>query len=320
MGARPTRLVAGGALGGAIGLLWMLAAGIAPITALDNLRAAARNANGLLAATGTDPGELRTANLMRMLAHCWFVLWWPAVALVLARWRSPLRRLRRGPLLATFALLLLPLPEVFGKFCLPYHWLQLAPAALIPAALADRRMRALTRLHRGPRGLRIGARLAFAVVLIGGSGAMRRELSAGLDWHRTFGPVMLRGDWEHAATGYNRFLQIARWLRENTRPDQTLLVSGYGYVVYPLADRRPASTQVSDLTFSRMTGQPEHHPEWLQALRTTPPDFVLETLRWPEPLQTFWPDFANRYELAHEWPLDDGVHYGNFAARLWRLR
>jgi len=319
-GRAAARVVLGGAIVGVGALLWLLLRGVSIADALAYFGAMSKNANGILAATGTDPAALRVDNLWRTLTYCWWLLWWPLLAALTARPTRELRRSTRGPLLAALALLLYPLPEVFGKFCTPYHWLQLAPALLVLAAIADRRLRVRERARRRPRGLRIASWLAFAVVLIGGAGPLQRELAAGFGWHDTFGAIMCGGDWRADATRHNRYLQVARWLRENSAADDTLLVSGYGYALYPLAARRPANVLVSDLTFARMTGQHELHPEWFDALRRDPPDLVFETLRWPEPMQDVWPDFAQRYELAHEWPEDPGVHYGNFGARVWRRR
>ncbi len=327
-GRAGVRAAIGGALGAAALLLWMTCNGMSPADVLENFRAMSRNANGLLAMTGEDPAAVRLANLERTLHFAWGTLCLPLLALLvttlcaLGRSRpAPLRRLRRsGPAMACVVLLLMPLPEIFGKFCLPYHWLQLVPATLLAAAIADRHLRALQRIGRAGGLLRGAVWLGSGVLLWSSSGPVRAEIATGMGWHQTFSPVMCDGDWQHDATRYSRYLQVARWLRENSPPDATLIVSGYAYTLYPLSARRPASAHVSDLTFSRLTGQPERHPDWLDQLREAQPDLVLETLRWPEPLTDVWPDFSERYELAHEWPRDPGVHYGNFGMRLWRRR
>lgn len=302
----------GGAIGSAVGLLWMLLAGISPLQALEHLAAMSRNANELLKAIGSDPTQVRLDSLWRALDHAWGTLGFAFLGIALLFTRPP------RALAAVLVLALQPLPEIFGKFCTPYHWAQLIPAVLLFAAFGHRRLRAIGRLGgRWPAAIPWVIVLALAAI---GTSQLRRDLEAGQYLHTIYRPAMLAGKWTEETTRGSRYLQIAYWLRQHAAPTDRLMVSGYGYVIYPLSRVRPASAEVSDLTFSRMTGQPKRHPEWIEALREAPPEFVLETLRWPEPMTVFWPDFESQYELAVEWNNDPQVHYGHFAARLWRLR
>lgn len=309
------RCLVGGLLGGLAVVLWMFAVGCDPAAAIKNLLAASTNASELLRVTGGDPVAIRWNYFQWMLDFFSFLMW-PAIVGLLT---VPLWRKRKWGLAApVLALALLPLPEIFGKFCLPYHWFQLAPAALVLGAIAWRRCGAWSR-QKG--GMWRTVPVVTWVVLLGwiymGSKSVIDNVRGGMALHDEFRGVMIDGDWSDPSIERSRYLSEAAWLRRETKADAKVLVSGYAYGVYVLAHRRPASIEVSDLTYARMTGQHGRHPEWFEAMRSDPPDVILETMRWPEPLDEIWPDFADRYTEARVWGAEPAVHYGTFGMRAW---
>ena len=173
------------------------------------------------------------------------------------------------------------------------------------------------------RGWRGRLRVVHAVCLLAMVGLARPSFQyLCLAWQqsRSYAPVMVLGRDDVAIKERSLYLSVARTVNQATRPDDRVVVSGFYLGLFPLSDRLPPSPDMMDLTFMEMTGRLSRDSDSVRRLRETPPAVVVETLRFPVPLRSFWTDFDGLYELIREFPTTEARHYGFFGARVWRLR
>ncbi len=216
-------------------------------------------------------------------------------------------------------LFLPPLPEILGKLCVPYHWAQLLLGVAFLGAMGLNWLSSVMR-SVGNRWVTIVTYCALAWLIGELDGrSVYQAYRDGLRLSREFAPVMVWGDWNHPAVARSAYLEQAKYIRDNTSPDDRVVVSGAYEVLYPLSGRLPPSAFTCDLTFMSCMRYPERRPELVEQLRQHPPRLVIETLRFPVELKDYWPDFDERYCLAKEFPLDESKHYGGHGARVWEL-
>ena len=211
--------------------------------------------------------------LVPMILGCVSVLW--------------IKRHRILPYLLVVLLLLPFLPEIYGKANYPYHWAQLSVGVLFFAALGLHYTVLGCRIKRGSSGafkidivglkLVLSCRLkgvrsgwiyaACLICLFINRSDATVNYKAGLKISQEFAPVIVYGDWNSKAVERSFFLNTAKYLRDNTEPDDVVLTSGYYYVLYPLTNRWPANPEFVDIIFSRKAGHLKKRPELVQELR-----------------------------------------------------
>jgi hypothetical protein len=221
----------------------------------------------------------------------------------------------------TLAVLLFlpPLPEIFAKLCIHYHWAQLLLGVVFLGTMGLHWLHMLDR--SAGRWLTIGG-FAGAAWLAGelDSRAVFRAYREGYRLSREFAPVMVWGDWDDPSVNRSYYLTVANYLRQNTTPDDRIVVSGGGQPLLALSRRLPPSATAMDLTFMSLMRYADRRPDVVDMLRRDPPRIVIETLRFPVPLDEFWPDFESRYRLAKTFAPDDKKHYSGFGVRVWELK
>jgi hypothetical protein len=221
----------------------------------------------------------------------------------------------------TLAVLLFlpPFPEIFAKRCIEYHWAQLLLGAVFLGAMGLQWLRTLDR--SASRWLTIGG-LAVVAGLAGelDGREVYRSYREGFRLSREFAPVTIWGDWDDACVNRSYYLTVANYLRENTTPDDRIMVSAGAQPLLALSRRAPPSATPLDLNAMSAMRYADRRPEVIEMLRRNPPRIVIETLHFPVPLEEFWPDFESRYRLARTFAPDDKKHYGSFGVRVWELK
>jgi hypothetical protein len=258
----------------------------------------------------------RWTSLIRALkASAWLL---PPAVLGLGWLFSPGRDQRVAKALAV-VLFLPPLYEIFAKICVPYHWAQLLPGVAFLGAMGLQWLYSIDR--SSSRWLTIGG---FAVVawLAGelDGRSVYRTYRDGYRLSREFAPVMIWGDWDSPAIGRSRYLELAKYVRDNTAPDDRIIVSAYFEPVFPLSGRLPLSATAQNLWVMSTLQYPVRRPEIVEMVRKRPPRLVVESLSFPVRMEDFWPDFENRYRPTRTFPWDDKKLYAGFQARVWELR
>jgi hypothetical protein len=217
-------------------------------------------------------------------------------------------------------LFLPPLYEIFAKYCVHYHWAQLLLGVAFLGAKGLHWL--ISSCRSSNRGwLMIGG--LVAVAWLAGeldSRTIYRAYRDGFRLNREFSPVMIRGRWDDPSVQRSRFLEIAKFIRDRTTPDDRIVVSAYLHSMYPLTGRLPPSTDSADLFLMSTMRYPVNRPEVVEMLRRHPPRLVLENPLCPVPLTDFWPDFESRYRLARTFPEDPTKYNGNLRARVWELK
>ena len=246
--------------------------------------------------------------------------WFHTPALLGVLWLLAPRRGERVVKALALMLFVPPFYEIFAKLCLPYHWAQL----LLPVAfLGAMGLRWLSSVDRSPnRWLTIG--VVAVLAFLAGELDNRVTYQAYRDafrLSREFAPLMLWGHWDDALVEKSLYLEVAKYIRDNTTADDRMVVSGFHNVLFPLSERFPPSGATADLTFMSEAGYPTRRPDLMELLRQHPPRVVYETCRFPSavPLNDFWPDFEQRYRLARTFPPNNRQDYG-LGARVWKLR
>jgi hypothetical protein len=215
-----------------------------------------------------------------------------------------------------------PLPEIFGKLCVGYHWAQLLLGVVFLGA------RGLSWLHSvlGRLEKPFVAILCYSLLawLVGELDAR----SVYLRWSKSFGrgcefaPVMLWGKWDDPAVGKSLFLEVGKYIKDNTRPGDSMMVTGHCDIFCVLSDRWPPSTLGTNLMQMILADYPTRRPDLVEALRGHPPRVVLEGLAWPLPpgkLEALWPEFHQRYRLLRTFPGNPTQYLGEFPLRIWIL-
>lgn len=218
---------------------------------------------------------------------------------------------------------LFPLIEILAKAPFPYHWIQLGLGLMLLAALGHRALESVTSAQFRPQALLIVYSFLGALLLLQLS-ENRESLRHAMVQSKYFESVMVEGNWDHASVSQSFYLRIAKFIRDNTERDDTVFVSGFYYVLYPLSQRLPPDPRFHDATFASLAGLHETRREEVKtAFAAHPPQLVIESLRWddtPERIGQFVDAFPAGYELVAELPNDLPIHYGEFGARIWRRR
>jgi hypothetical protein len=248
-------------------------------------------------------------------------LWLMPTAFLGGAWLLAPRSGQRAVKGLAVLLFLPPFYEIFaGKICIHYHWAQLLLGVAFLGAMGLHWLLSLGR--QSNRGwLTIGGFVALA--WIAGELDARTVYRAYRDAYRLsreFAPVMFWGHWDDASVERSRYLQVAKYIRDNTTPSDHIIASNGCEVIYPLSGRLPLSVNASDLSHISALKFPVRRPEVIESLRQRPPRLVIEFDAYPVALDECWPDFEQRYRLIKEFPHDNKVHYGIFAARVWKLK
>src|SRR5205823_5292322 len=74
---------------------------------------------------------------------------------------------------------------------------------------------------------------------------------------REFAPVMVWGRWDDPAVERSIYLEVAKYVRDQTTPDDRVVVSDGFFVILPLAGRFPPSEFTASLTFMSSMRYPE---------------------------------------------------------------
>jgi hypothetical protein len=228
---------------------------------------------------------------------------------------------RQGERVAKGLALLLfqpPLCEILTKYCTPYHWAQL----LLPIAfLGAMGLRWLSTLGLSPNRWLMISVLAVVAWLVGelDSRNIYRAYRDGYRLSRQFAPVMIWGHWDDPSVERSFYLEVAKYIRDTTIPNDRIVVSGFGHVLFPLSGRLPPSASSFDLALMSAMRFPVRRPEIIENLRQHPPHLVVELLRAPAQFHDYWPDFDTRYHLAKEFRKRSEQHYGWVGARVWEL-
>ncbi len=196
-----------------------------------------------------------------------------------------------------------PVPEIFGKICSFYHWAQLLVAVVF---LARSDCDGCDQFSNASRSL--GSRwpptaLAWLCGELDGR-AVSRAYRDGFRMSCEYAPVMVWGNWDDPVVEENALLKIAKYVRDNTAPDDRIVTSGMYTMMFPLSGRLPPSEFVADLWLLSATRYPERRPDLIEILRQHPPRVVIDFSRFPVTLHDFWPDFESRYRLAKTYPAD----------------
>ena len=155
----------------------------------------------------------------------------------------------------------------------PYHWAQLVMAIAFLGAMG---LNWLSSIDRSPnRWLTIGGFAALA--WLAGELDNRvtyRAYRDGFRLSRQFAPVMLWGRWGDPVVDKSLYLEVAKYIRDNTTSNDRIVVSGLHTVLFPrrAAFRRPEPPP--DLTFMSEAGYLERRPDLIQFLRQRPPRVV----------------------------------------------
>ncbi len=211
-----------------------------------------------------------------------------------------------------------PLWENLTKYCTPYHWSQLLLAVAFLGAMG---LNWLITLGLSPNRWLTVSILAVVAWLAGelDSRSIYRAYREGYRLSREFAPVMLWGHWDHPSVERSFYLEVAKYIRDKTTPEDRIVVSGFAHVLFPLSDRLPPSASSFDLSIMSAMRFPVRRPELIENLRQHPPRLVIETTRSPFELHDYWPNFEARYRLVREFPKDERKQYGWIGARVWEL-
>lgn len=138
-----------------------------------------------------------------------------------------------------------------------------------------------------------------------------------------FAPFMLRQEWRSPLVDQSLYLHAARTIRENTAPDDEIMVSGCFEVLYPLSERMP-DVWLGETDLSRcLCKYGTIPPEKRKRLNERPPKIFVESLgRFSscDHLGCF-DRFKERYALIEEMaPGNNQMHYGLFGYRIWKLK
>jgi hypothetical protein len=226
--------------------------------------------------------------------------------------------------LAVAALVLLfPLLEITTKAPFPYHWIQLGLGLILLAALGYRALETISEPRRKVAAL-VAANSLLAALLGAQLLLSRETIRHGVAQSKHFESVMVEGNWEHFSVSDSLYLRLAKYIRDNTDPEDTVFVSGFYYVLYPLSQRLPPDIRFHDATFASLAGLDQSASAAISAaFSARRPQLVVESLRWNDTFRRiglFIPGFPGDYELVAELPNDLPIHYGEFGARIWRLR
>ena len=239
-------------------------------------------------------------------------------ALLGVGWMLSRRRCERAAKVFVLLVFVPPLCENLTKYCTPYHWAQLLLPVAFLGAMGLHWL--ITPGHSQNRWLMISI-LAVMAWLTGelDSRNIYRAYREGYRLSREFAPVTVWGHWDDVSVERSFYLAVAKYIRDTTTPDDRIVVSGFGHVLLPLADRLPPSASSFDLAAMSAMRFPVRRPEIIENLRQHPPRLVVELLRSPAQLHDFWPDFDTRYHLARAFPKNGQQHYGWVGARVWEL-
>ncbi len=231
-------------------------------------------------------------------------LWlFPPVLIGLGWLLSPGREKRVAKGLAVL-LCMPPLPEIFGKICGFYHWAQLLVGVVFLGAMGLQWLSSvLERIEKPWLALAAYCALAWLCGELDGR-AVSRAYRDGFRMSCEYAPVMVWGNWDDPVVEENALLKIAKYIRDNTAPDDRIVTSGMYTMMFPLSGRLPPSEFVADLWLLSATRYPERRPDLIEILRQHPPRVVIDFSRFPVTLHDFWPDFESRYRLAKTYPAD----------------
>ncbi len=340
--------LAGLALGGGLFLLWICVYRGSPLVMLEYYRELAMFYDGITKWFG--PKDRDWALLISTRATMWL---FPsaAVGLLWVVWPRSEPRAAKGLAILLF---LVHFPEIFGKFCLAYHWGQLLVGIVFLGAMGLNwlmmsdpglnrnlnRNRVFDRARdpdRNPnpdpiRPLSIpsptAAWLKPAAILA--LAASAGELDArsvyqsyrdGLKLARRYAPVMLRGNWDDPCVSESIYLQAAKFVKEHSSADDRIIAGFAGWPLYVLSGRMPPSEFAVNLEAMSFKQYSRRRPEVLVALRQRPPRLVFAFIRWETDMHEFWPDFERRYRLVRTFPQNKVQHqpYGEWGAWVWEL-
>ncbi len=115
------------------------------------------------------------------------------------------------------------------------------------------------------------------------------------------------------------YYDLGATIREQTTPDEKIVVSGFYYALYPISGRKPANPDMLDMTVSDLQSSPKSRPENPSRVQQAPV-LIVESTRFPIDKQRLPDDFGVRYELFADYPPGTHKHYGHFGARVWKRR
>ncbi len=184
----------------------------------------------------------------------------------------------------TLAVLLFlpPLYEIFAKLCIAYHWAQLLLGVVFLGAMGLHWLHMLDR--SAGRWLTIGG-FAVAAWLAGelDRRAVFRAYREGYRLSREFAPVMVWGDWDDPSVNRSYYLTVANYLRQNTTPDDRIVVSGGGHPLLALSRRVPPSATAFDLTYMSAMRYADRRPERRRDAPSTSASYRDRDLALPGP-------------------------------------
>lgn len=315
-------LVAGGTT--AALLIWLQLFVDSPAEILNTYRAQARVGGAALIELCYEPGwslaqqvwlsaKIASAPLLFLaLPLCVGVI---ASVLAIKKRSLESNRMLLTPIFVSVMLIWPFLPEILFKYCCPYHWAQLIPGSLILIGVGGQWCVDNIRSQRALCGGMLAGLLIWTVCFVPKNVA---GVQAGFHLSRGFRPLMVNGDWKSPIVDHSFYAKTASFLRDNAAPGETLLTSGFYYLLYPLTTLPPADPRIVDLTFSELAEIDREQPEAMKAIRETPPDWYVETLRFPTAKEHYLPNFYAMYQLETEFEIDPTIHYGVFGAKIYR--
>ncbi len=201
-------------------------------------------------------------------------------------------------------LLLAPLPDILGR---PTFYHTCAQILLGIAFLAAMGLSWIWTFESSFISRRIAIVVYLALAMLVGELDARnvfRSYREAFRLSREFAPVMIRGRWDDKAVGKSFFLEVAKYIRDRTNPDDRIVTSGQVSPLYLLSNRMPPSPFVVDLALTSCMKYPSRRPDLMAELRRNPPRIVVQYLHFSVRVEEYWPDFLSRYRLLRKFAKD----------------
>ena len=130
---------------------------------------------------------------------------------------------------------------------------------------------------------------------------------------------LMSGSWDEEFASKSQYILISKIIKENSKKGDTLAISSTAHVLFPLTGLFPNSPSLVDLyRTSIILGM----PILKDALTKNPPDLIYLSERDPA-IYNKLNNIINTigaYDLVSEHPINQSLHYGKFAAKIYKFR
>jgi len=125
--------------------------------------------------------------------------------------------------------------------------------------------------------------------------------------------------WSNDFVNKSHYLIVSKKIKDEAKPHDTLCVSGYAHVLFPLTGLFPANSKFEDLYYACLSFGEENLK--IELVNNSPDIIYLskrDSILYAKLLSII--NSTSLYNIIEDFPLNKSIHYGQFSATLFKLK